>query len=60
MINIVQAHKKVRERGTPYRKEDSLIKGENYETAQGEVLSSASVHSQAMNLHDLLLSQPII
>lgn len=60
MINIVQAHKKVRERGMSFRKEDSLIKDENYEAARSEVLSSASVHSQTMNLNDLLLSQAII
>lgn len=36
MINIVQAHKIVRERGMSFRK-DSLIKDENDGTAQSEV-----------------------
>lgn len=61
MINIVQAHKKkIRERGMSLRKEDRLIKDENYEAAPSEVLSSAFVHSQTINLNDLLLSQPMI
>lgn len=37
--------KKIRERGTSYRKEDSFINNEHDEAAQSEVLSSPSVHS---------------